>query len=451
MPGKFTKRVIEALRPGETIWDSLSGFGARRQKDAISYFVRYRAGRGRGAPKRYYTIGKHGAPGTLARGTPRERAVSWTPDTARIRAMEVLSQAEAGRDPALSESGTACETLAQLCDLYLDAATNGRILDRRGRPKKPSTLETDAYRVEAHIKKLLGKHRVVDLTRASIESAMQKIAEGKSKGDGKKTKLRGKRNARGGRGTATRTIGLLGGILSFGVRLGIRADNPASGIRRYADEQKKRRLTDEEFRKLGFAIAEQKTGGESIAHLLAVTGWRRGEAVTLRWSDVDLARKTVAFSDTKTGRSIRPLSLAACAILQRQPKVGSYVFPSQRHPDGNEEAQRPAGGFPRQFMALRKLAGLPNDVTPHVLRHSFGSVASDMGYSDATIGALLGHRGGTVTRRYTHAADTVLAAAADRVASTIEAAMGLGRGDTGVVAFEAKVAKPHPSQHLGAR
>jgi site-specific recombinase XerD len=70
---------------------------------------------------------------------------------------------------------------------------------------------------------------------------------------------------------------------------------------------------------------------------------------------------------------------------------------------------------------IRQLAELPADVTPHVLRHSFASLAADLGYSDPTIGALIGHKGQTTTSRYTHFADPILCAAADAVASrTVE-------------------------------
>lgn len=412
MAASITSRTIEALKPGQFVWhDTLKGFGARGLKGGAAYLIRYRAGKGRGAPQRFMAFGIHGA--LDKDGKP------WTPKSAYDRAVILLGRAKDGGDPALAGRDVNCETLAQLCDLYLDAAKGGRILDRHGRAKKPSTLATDAYRIEAHIKKLLGKHRVIDLTRASIEAAMEKIAEGKSKGDGSKTKTRGKRNARGGKGTATRTIGLLGAILSYGVRLGVRADNPAWGVQRYADGHKERRLTDKEFRALGDVLAKDATIAGAITHLLAVTGWRRGEAVNLRWADVDLTRKTATLSDTKTGRSVRPLSASAVAILKAQPHKGEFVFPAARQPKDKDAPQRPTQGFPHQFVALRKAAKLPADVTPHVLRHSFASVAADLGYGEATIAALLGHRGRTVTARYTHAADAVLVSAADAVAAKI--------------------------------
>ena len=55
-------------------------------------------------------------------------------------------------------------------------------------------------------------------------------------------------------------------------------------------------------------------------------------------------------------------------------------------------------------------------MTPHTLRHSFASFAGDLGYSEPTIAALIGHKGRTTTSRYVHAADTVLLSAADAVA-----------------------------------
>ena len=76
-------------------------------------------------------------------------------------------------------------------------------------------------------------------------------------------------------------------------------------------------------------------------------------------------------------------------------------------------------GFPSLFDRIAKAGGLPADVTPHVLRHSFASLANDLGYSEATIGMLIGHKGsGSMTRSYIHLGDA-LAVAADRIAATI--------------------------------
>lgn len=58
-------------------------------------------------------------------------------------------------------------------------------------------------------------------------------------------------------------------------------------------------------------------------------------------------------------------------------------------------------------------------VTPHVLRHTFGSVAGDMGFSELTIKALLGHGARGSTQNYVHI-DEALRLAVERVSSKIE-------------------------------
>jgi site-specific recombinase XerD len=81
-------------------------------------------------------------------------------------------------------------------------------------------------------------------------------------------------------------------------------------------------------------------------------------------------------------------------------------------------------GFRKLWNRIAKLGALPADVTPHVLRHSFASLAADLGYSEPTIGTLIGHLGHSVTSRYVHAADAVLLAEADVVASETTKRMG---------------------------
>jgi integrase len=67
------------------------------------------------------------------------------------------------------------------------------------------------------------------------------------------------------------------------------------------------------------------------------------------------------------------------------------------------------------------VAGLTG-VTPHVLRHSYASVAGDLGFSELVIAGLLGHSAGSVTSSYVHL-DAALVAAADRVADVIAASL----------------------------
>jgi site-specific recombinase XerD len=58
---------------------------------------------------------------------------------------------------------------------------------------------------------------------------------------------------------------------------------------------------------------------------------------------------------------------------------------------------------------LNKLK-MPDDVSPHVLRHSFASLAGDLGRPDHTIARMLGHRQSSITSRYIHMEKTVIEA-----------------------------------------
>ena len=289
--------------------------------------------------------------------------------------------------------------------------------------------ELQLERIERHIKPVLGRLKVAAVTRDDIEAFMHTVAEGGTAA--RHVTKRGLSTVRGGKGTASRAVGLLGGIFAYAVRKKLRLDNPAHGVMRFPDGRRERRLSDAEYAMFGAGLAAAALPSEPIrqgvraagamwppaiaaARFLLLTGWRRGEALGLRWGDLDLPRRSARLQDTKTGLSVRPLSQAACDVLMSQDpgKPDALVFPATRG-DGL------MGGFPWLFSRIVKLGGLPDDVSPHVLRHSFASLAGDLGYSEPTIGALIGHQGRSMTSRYVHAADAVLLAAADVVAQTL--------------------------------
>ena len=79
-------------------------------------------------------------------------------------------------------------------------------------------------------------------------------------------------------------------------------------------------------------------------------------------------------------------------------------------------------GLPRvlgRACARVNLAG----VTVHVLRHSFGAAAAEMGFSELTIAGLLGYSVPGVTARYAHVPDRALVSAADQVSARIASAL----------------------------
>jgi integrase len=317
------------------------------------------------------------------------------------------------------------ETVSELCDLYLAEAEAGRVMTRFRAPKKASTLAIDRGRVVRHIKPLLGHTKVAAVTSADIERLLHDVATGKTASK-VKTRPRGLARVKGGRGAANRVVRLLGGIFTFAVKNRMRSDNPVHGVEQFKDGQTQKRLSASEYRSLGGALGAAREvsvlpAAVDALHLLALTGWRPGEILGLRWEDVDLVRQTAFLADTKTGRSMRPLSCLACDLLKGLSRREDLVFPATRG-DNNVVMS----GFKRQFRKIANLGQLGEEVTPNVLRHSFASVAADMGYSDLTIAALIGHKGRSMTSRYIHGADPTLLAAADAVSIMVCGLMQIG-------------------------
>jgi integrase len=62
------------------------------------------------------------------------------------------------------------------------------------------------------------------------------------------------------------------------------------------------------------------------------------------------------------------------------------------------------------WLRTAKLGDLPADITPYVLRHSFASLAADLGYNELTIATLLGHKTLSSTSRHVHSVDAVASA-----------------------------------------
>ncbi len=308
-------------------------------------------------------------------------------------------------------------TVKELCERYLADAENGLVLGKKRLPKKASTLATDRGRIDRHIIPLLGSRLANDITTADVNRFMRDVSTGTTR-TSVKTRPRGRAIVRGGRGTASRTTGLLGGIFTYAVGLGIVANNPVRGVRRPADLVRDRRLSDEEYRVLGRILEAAVQTDEhhtaiAMIRLLALTGCRRGEIINLRWDEVDEARGCFKLRDSKEGRSIRPIGHVVFEILAsiRPETAEGYVFPSAVE-------GKPFIGLPKIWRAVVGRSALA-DVTPHVLRHSFASAANDLGFTEATIASMLGHSRGTMTSRYVHHIDAVLVNAADVVSSHI--------------------------------
>jgi integrase len=127
---------------------------------------------------------------------------------------------------------------------------------------------------------------------------------GKTRVSGETQKLRGKAIVRGGAGTATRTVGLLGGILTYAVEAGVIESNPAHGIRKPKDNVRKRRLSEAEHRILGGVLRvaakqEKYTTIVDIVRQIALTGSRRSEMIGLKWAEADTEASCLRLEDAR--------------------------------------------------------------------------------------------------------------------------------------------------------
>lgn len=403
---KLTKRIVDALKAPKPsrvgvkvrehfVWDrELRGFGVQVMPSGLkSFVIQYRTPEGR---NRRAVIGRYGL---------------MTVEEARKLAHEKLVAVSKGVDPVAAEAKAAgLLTVAEVCDWYLAEAEAGRILGRRRRPIKASTLAMDKSRIEAHIKPLLGRREIASLKLGDIEGAQADIAAGMTS----KPRAGSRGGATtGGEGVAARTMSTLHSIFEHAVRLGKIEANPAKGVRRLASAPRERRLSRGEIERLGKTLraaaeeGEHPTGLAAIRFLL-LTGFRRMEGLGLQRTWLDEEECAIRFPDTKSGAQIRVIGQAAIDLLLDQPETKSpFFFPA----DWGE------GHFIGVVRVLDRVCQKARlaDVTPHTLRHTFASLAGDLGFSELTIAALLGHSARGVTQRYVHI-DEALRMTADRVA-----------------------------------
>ena len=455
MKQRITKRVCDnsTIDKGRLlIWDTeLQGFCLRVTSTGTKTFVvYYRAGGGRKGAAKLYTIGKYG-PQLL-------------PEAARKEATKILAEIAKGGDPQEERADKRAEmTVAELCDRYVEhgCAT-----------KKASTRYTDQSRIERHIKPLLGRKRLSTLKRADILKFLKDVADGKTattakpskvalkaagvKGDALamvETRKRNEGVVSGGRGAATRTLGLLGGILQYAVEDRLIKENPVRGVRRFPDRKMDRFLSPAEIGRLGKALEALEGEGAhpyglAIIRLLALTGARKSEIVTLQWSEVDLEHGALRLADSKTGQKTLSLSPGAAAILaglERHAGI-DHVFASttaqkraqaQQATGAQVEVKRGAKarafalnatqhyqGVAKVWEDARRRAGL-KDVRLHDLRHTFASFGAAGGFGLPVIGALLGHRHASTTARYAHLADDPVRTANNWIGGEISAALNL--------------------------
>jgi len=208
-------------------------------------------------------------------------------------------------------------------------------------------------------------------------------------------KIHSKLGKDNGKYVANRVLALLSAIFAFAKSArGWKGDNPCDGITKFAEVKRDRFLQPDEMPK--FLEAVQAEPSEVVRDYILVslfTGARRGNVLSMRWEDIDLAAGIWRIPDTKSGKPVvLPLVPDVVRILNERPRKNEYVFPSRV---GNGHLKDPM----RQWREILKRSGL-KDLRLHDLRRTFGSWQAAAGVSLPIIGKSLGHSGTSATEIY---------------------------------------------------
>ena len=365
---RLTEERIKALRPRESARDirdaNLKGFGVRV----------YPSGR-----KRYFIHTQHVG----------QRIWKIVGDAAGIGLTEARRRAQTML--AAIRNGTPSSSDETLFEKVAE-----EVFRRYGRTWKPGTLYVNQSYYRSRLLPWFKGRHIAEITRGDVQKWFASLHA---------TPV-----------AADRSLPVLSVIMARAEDYGYRPEgsNPCKGIRRYRRQGRERFCSVEEVRRLGRALQGHEArfpAYVAIIRLLLLTGCRRQEILSLRWTEYREGH--LHLGDSKTGPRMVWLSSPARQILSTLPRCSPWVFPSSRTTGPlSHAAIRPF------WMQVRSDTGL-EDVRLHDLRHTYASLAVMQGENILTVGRLLGHNDPATTLKYTHLADGMVAEAAETVGAVL--------------------------------
>jgi integrase len=274
---------------------------------------------------------------------------------ARVWAAKVHAQIALGHDPAAARA----EEKQQQAETF-EASLRPYLAAKKLRPR--SRVE-----VERHLLKnaaTLHRRPLAQITKREIATCLAAITE------------------RSGAIQANRTRASLSAFFMWCCRRGLLDSNPVGFTERHKEESRHRVLTDAELRHLWNALPDTDYG--KAVKLLILTGQRREEIGGLRWSEVDFTRGVISLPGerTKNGKPHDvPLSAAALAILESQPRFSEFVFGRRGIRDWGHRKSGLDAELQLQPWVL------------HDLRRTAATRMVDLGILPHTVEAVLNHYG----------------------------------------------------------
>lgn len=175
-------------------------------------------------------------------------------------------------------------------------------------------------------------------------------------------------------------------------------ENPVSSVKLMKEPRQRLRFLEHEEEDRLLAVC-----AEPLRTLIVIgtnCGLRlKSEALTLRWADVDVMRKTLtvaaAYAKNGTSRTVN-LNSTVLAALMQLPRRSEFVFAK---PNGT-----PYHAI-RGFRGACRRAGL-TDVTVHTTRHTFATRLVETGVDLRTVQELGGWKTLSLVQRYAHVSPT---------------------------------------------
>jgi integrase len=351
------RREIAAGKPSG-LYLVLQPSGAR------SWALRYRID---GEPRKF-TIGPYPTIGLAA---------------ARRRAQEALGEIAKGSDPAaVKRASKAAAKAAQAAEGHTVENVAASFLDRYVRRHVGASWAGETERLfKVEINPKLGGKPLDAVKRSDVHDLLDGIVD------------------RGSPILANRTLAVLRRYFNWSIERGIIAASPCDKIKAPAPEQSRDRvLSDDEIRNAWRAFERVGWPFGKIAQLLLLTGARRDEIGSGRWSEIDLEAKTwtIAKERSKNGLAHEiPLSDAAIDILESLPRIGekkdAFIFTTT--------GATAVSGFSRAKEAIDAAMRSEASVehwTLHDLRRTAASGMAGIGIAPHVVEAVLGHKSGTI-------------------------------------------------------
>lgn len=172
-------------------------------------------------------------------------------------------------------------------------------------------------------------------------------------------------------------------------------------------------LTVEQMKRLLTAPLELQESGQissftawqdrSLMELLYGGGLRISEAVRLEWRDIDFRQGIVRVLGKGNKERICPVGKLCIhslnqyrVVAMNEAELGAYVFP------GKQEGHLAPRVVQSRLKRYLEQSGLPKDITPHKLRHSYATHLLDAGADIRVVQELMGHVSLSTTQIYTH-------------------------------------------------